>query len=184
MPASRYAPIQPIVDDDISNDPQDSSNSSHGSVEAARLTPETDSQEEEDDELEMSEVGQSFKMKRLIPEPLYNQEAINDTGRIESERDIGLRTLRRDSVQSFELYTPDEEKEVVQKLDRRLVLFMALLYMLSFLDRSNIGNARIAGLAQDLRLTGSQYEWLLTAFYITYILFEWMTLMYRLPSLG
>lgn len=33
---------------------------------------------------------------------------------------------------------------------------------------------------EDLNLTSSQYEWALTAFYITYIAFEWMTLMYRL----
>lgn len=43
----------------------------------------------------------------------------------------------------------------------------------------DIGNARIAGLQEELQLSSSQYEWLLTAFYITYILFEWMTLMYR-----
>jgi len=42
----------------------------------------------------------------------------------------------------------------------------------------DIGNARIAGLADDLKLSSNQYEWLLWAFYITYILFEWMTLMY------
>jgi len=42
-----------------------------------------------------------------------------------------------DSVQSFELYTPDEDKAVLRKLDRRLVAFMALLYCLSFLDRSS-----------------------------------------------
>lgn len=42
------------------------------------------------------------------------------------------------SVGSFHLYTPDEERAVVRKLDRRLVLFMALLYMLSFLDRSSM----------------------------------------------
>ncbi|PGH10853.1 hypothetical protein AJ79_05213 [Helicocarpus griseus UAMH5409] len=76
-------------------------------------------------------------------------------------------------------YTLDEERRVVKKFDRRLTMFMALLYMLSFLDRSNIGNARIAGLQTDLRLTSSQFEWILTAFYITYICFEWMTLMYR-----
>lgn len=35
-------------------------------------------------------------------------------------------------------------------------------------------------MTEDLKLTSSQYEWLLTAFYITYIIFEWMTLMYRL----
>lgn len=44
----------------------------------------------------------------------------------------------------------------------------------------DIGNAKIAGLEEDLNLSSSQYEWLLTSFYITYILFEWMTLMYRL----
>ena len=33
---------------------------------------------------------------------------------------------------------------------------------------------------EDLNLSSSQYEWLLTSFYITYILFEWMTLLYRL----
>ena len=42
------------------------------------------------------------------------------------------------SVHSFELYTPDEEKSLLRKLDTRLVLFLALLYMLSFLDRSSI----------------------------------------------
>ncbi|KAL5337726.1 major facilitator superfamily domain-containing protein [Aspergillus crustosus] len=76
-------------------------------------------------------------------------------------------------------YTAVEEQQVVKKFDRKLVPFLALLYLLSFLDRSNIGNAKIAGLMDDLDLSSSQYEWLLTAFYITYILFEWMTLLYR-----
>lgn len=34
-------------------------------------------------------------------------------------------------------YTTEEEQVIIRKLDRRLVLFMALLYMLSFLDRSS-----------------------------------------------
>ena len=41
------------------------------------------------------------------------------------------------TLQSFMLYTPDEERSVIRKFDRRLVLFVALLYMLSFLDRSS-----------------------------------------------
>lgn len=39
---------------------------------------------------------------------------------------------------SFMLYTPDEERSVIKAFDRRLVLFIALLYMLSFLDRSSM----------------------------------------------
>lgn len=38
----------------------------------------------------------------------------------------------------FMLYTPDEEERVIKIFDRRLVLFVALLYMLSFLDRSSM----------------------------------------------
>ncbi|CAK3992997.1 hypothetical protein D0861_02731 [Lecanosticta acicola] len=89
---------------------------------------------------------------------------------------------RRSSAQSFELYTPDEERRVRWKLDTRLVLFVALLYMMSFLDRSNIGNAYIAGLTEDLEITDDQFDWLLTIFYIFYIAFEWMTLCYKIFS--
>ena len=35
-------------------------------------------------------------------------------------------------------YTQDEEKEIVKIFDRRLVPFLALLYLLSFLDRSSM----------------------------------------------
>lgn len=41
------------------------------------------------------------------------------------------------SVASFQLYTPDEENAIRRKFDRKLVVFVALLYMLSFLDRSS-----------------------------------------------
>jgi hypothetical protein len=45
----------------------------------------------------------------------------------------------------------------------------------------DIGNAKIAGLMEDLKLSDDQYEWLLTGFYITYIAFEWMAIMYGCP---
>lgn len=34
-------------------------------------------------------------------------------------------------------WSPDEERKIVGKFDRNLVLFVAFLYMLSFLDRSS-----------------------------------------------
>ena len=55
----------------------------------------------------------------------------------EEEKDMLLRTGRTASSETFKLYTPEEECVVVRKLDRNLVLFVALLYMLSFLDRSS-----------------------------------------------
>ncbi|EXJ87187.1 hypothetical protein A1O3_04146 [Capronia epimyces CBS 606.96] len=40
-----------------------------------------------------------------------------------------------------------------------------------FLDRSNLGNARTAGLAEDTHLTGDQYNLQLTLYYVMFALF-------------
>ncbi|KAK8113475.1 MFS transporter [Apiospora sp. TS-2023a] len=71
------------------------------------------------------------------------------------------------------------EQRVVRKLDYRIVPLVSFLFLLSFLDRSNIGNARIAGMEEDLHLEGDEYEWLLTIFYIPYILFEFLIIMWK-----
>lgn len=42
--------------------------------------------------------------------------------------------------------TQEEEKRVIRKLDARLLPFVFVLYSLSVLDRSNLGNARLAGM--------------------------------------
>ena len=52
--------------------------------------------------------------------------------------------------------------------------------MLAFIDRGNIGNAEIAGMQRDLDLTSSQYAWLATIFYITYIVFEFSLLFWKI----
>ncbi|KAL9085844.1 MAG: hypothetical protein Q9159_004509 [Coniocarpon cinnabarinum] len=51
--------------------------------------------------------------------------------------DRRVRSSSDSSVRSFELYTPDEERRIIRKLDRRVVTFMSFLYLLSFLDRYN-----------------------------------------------
>lgn len=51
--------------------------------------------------------------------------------------ETGRRRGSLSTIQSYQLYTPDEERAVVRKFDRKLVVFVALLYMLSFLDRSS-----------------------------------------------
>ncbi|KAL3471367.1 putative MFS nicotinic acid transporter Tna1 [Aspergillus californicus] len=65
-----------------------------------------------------------------------------------------------------------EEKKVLRKMDLHLIPIVTALYLLCFLDRGNIGNARIEGLLDDLSLSGSQYNMCLTAFFFTYAVFE------------
>lgn len=87
------------------------------------------------DGLSMIHEPNSFELRTITPrdEPVPKEElGEEDEGFLSSMRRASL-----DSVQSYELYTPDEDRTVLKKLDRRLVAFMALLYMLSFLDRSS-----------------------------------------------
>ncbi|KAL9488262.1 hypothetical protein ACSS6W_000539 [Trichoderma asperelloides] len=65
-----------------------------------------------------------------------------------------------------------DEKKVLRKMDIRLIPMLAALYLLSFLDRGNIGNAKIEGLQEDLNMTPGQYNWCLTVFFFTYAAFE------------
>ncbi|EHK43493.1 hypothetical protein TRIATDRAFT_294509 [Trichoderma atroviride IMI 206040] len=162
-----------------------------------------DEEDEEDDDLR-SQVGggssETFEMVSSTGKRREDQYTIGGGGASHSSErlvegdyvDAGPSTsaaagrsgrLSASSVESFQLYTPDEEKTVRRKFDRKLVLFVALLYMLSFLDRSNIGNARIAGMDEDLQSDPPRdnwYEWALASFYIAYIAFEWMSLLWKL----
>ncbi|KAI7214005.1 MFS general substrate transporter [Hortaea werneckii] len=176
MVSSAY---KPVVDQE--EDRPDSSGSSSAHVGSNRYTPEEGS---DDDELEDLEESEGYELKRLNKSGSKRgstvEDAIGDDDHDDDEDEVPATRRRTASVASFELYTPDEEHRVRRKLDTHLVLFVAMLYMMSFLDRSNIGNAKIAGLVEDLKLDDDQYEWLLTAFYIAYILFEWMTLCYKI----
>lgn len=51
-------------------------------------------------------------------------------------------------------YDAKQTKTLLRKMDKALLPFLALLYLLSFLDRANIGNARLAGLEASLGMNG------------------------------
>ena len=50
------------------------------------------------------------------------------------------------------------EQQTVQKMDMLLIPVTCMIYLLSFLDRANLGNARVAGLQTQLGLTDHQYQ--------------------------
>ncbi|KAF8530469.1 putative MFS nicotinic acid transporter Tna1 [Hysterangium stoloniferum] len=68
--------------------------------------------------------------------------------------------------------SPAEEKRLLRRIDLWILPYATLIYLLSFLDRINIAQARLAGLEADLRLHGNQYDIALTIFFIVYIVFE------------
>lgn len=67
---------------------------------------------------------------------------------------------------------PEEEKRLIRKCDSNVIPILTILYLLAFLDRINIGNARLQGLEKDLNMKGNDYNIVLFIFFIPYILCE------------
>ncbi|KAJ5171041.1 Major facilitator superfamily domain general substrate transporter [Penicillium coprophilum] len=64
------------------------------------------------------------------------------------------------------------EKTLIRKIDLHILPFVVSLYLFSFLDRVNIGNARLYGLEEDLGLVGNQYQVSVSILFVTYCFFE------------
>lgn len=78
-----------------------------------------------------------------------------------------------DSVdEQEEDFSDIDEKKLLRKLDLRLIPLFTVLYLLSYLDRGNIGNAKIEGLLGDLNLVGNQFNMALMIFFIFYSALE------------
>lgn len=81
-------------------------------------------------------------------------------------------------------YSSEEQRQIVEsfdekkisrlrlKIDFNLIPACSLLYLLCFLDRGNIGNAKIAGMAADLNLSADDYSVILVVFFATYCTLE------------
>ncbi|CAI7602670.1 unnamed protein product [Penicillium pancosmium] len=72
----------------------------------------------------------------------------------------------------FSSYSEEKRKKVFRKVDMRLVPMLAVLYLISHIDRANIGNAKIEGMVEDLGMSGVQYNTVLSIFFIPYVLLE------------
>lgn len=54
-------------------------------------------------------------------------------------------------------------------IDYRILPILALLFLFSFLDRTNVGNAKILGLEEDVKINDHQYDIGLAVYYLTYV---------------
>lgn len=65
-----------------------------------------------------------------------------------------------------------QEKKLIRKIDLHLIPILFVMLMAAFLDRINIGNARIMGMERDLNMSGNDFNIALFMFFIPYILCE------------
>ncbi|KAI7855578.1 major facilitator superfamily domain-containing protein [Circinella umbellata] len=103
----------------------------------------------------------------------YSSSSNQDISSVQKDKHDGKIQIVHDEKTSA--YVPPDEKEVrklMWKLDRRIVPLVAILYLCSFLDRVNIGHAKLAGIIDDLQMSENMYNWSLSIFFAGYVIFE------------
>lgn len=60
------------------------------------------------------------------------------------------------------------ERKLVQKLDFFILTFCCLTYFLNYLDRSNLNNAYVSGMREDLHFRANQLNQINTIFTVGY----------------
>ncbi|WVF71801.1 hypothetical protein IAT40_006609 [Kwoniella sp. CBS 6097] len=84
------------------------------------------------------------------------------------------------------------ERRLVRKIDRHIMPWVIVAYLLNYLDRTNLGNARTLNndkpgesLVETLNLAGDRYNLVVAIFFIPYVIFEFpsnIALKYFTPS--
>lgn len=85
------------------------------------------------------------------------------------------RTTSEESAENdarIDAFTPAEQKAIIRRIDRRLVLTLGFMYCVSLMDRTNLGIAAVAGMAVDLKLIGARYSIITCIFFISYVLLQ------------
>lgn len=70
-------------------------------------------------------------------------------------------------------FTEKEQKAIMWRIDRRLVLTLGAMYCASLMDRTNLGIAVVAGMGVDLKTTvGARYSLITLVFFFTYVFLQ------------
>ncbi|KAK6536423.1 hypothetical protein TWF281_000660 [Arthrobotrys megalospora] len=71
-------------------------------------------------------------------------------------------------------YDEVEQKKILHRIDRRLVIIIGVIYCISVIDRNNMGSAAVAGMTKELGMNAQNnaYSIATLVFFVTYIFFE------------
>lgn len=78
------------------------------------------------------------------------------TGKLDYDPDLAHPAAGYKDPEVSVATTGISERKLLTKIDLRVIPILSVLYLLAFLDRTNIANAAVFGLAKDLGLRGNQ----------------------------
>ena len=69
-------------------------------------------------------------------------------------------------------WVKDRERKLVRRIDLRLFPMLITMYLLNFLDRSNLAQARQGSLEADLGMQGTDFNLATSIFFVGYLLMQ------------
>ncbi|KAH6625154.1 major facilitator superfamily transporter [Boeremia exigua] len=80
-------------------------------------------------------------------------------------------------------YTPEEERQVLRKIDRTILPLICIVFFMQYLDKQSLSYTSVFGLLTDLNLTSTQYSWCSSIFFVGQLVaeFPFIYLMSKLP---
>lgn len=88
-------------------------------------------------------------------------------GADETQREFFLKFANKDAS-----WIETEDKRLVRKIDMHLLPFLIIMYLLNFLDRSNLAQARQGTLEKDLGMQGTDFNLATSIFFVGYLLMQ------------
>ncbi|KAI1387290.1 putative MFS transporter [Hypoxylon trugodes] len=115
------------------------------------------------------EIKTSSDAKESLPDYTPQEQRVEKDVDLVAEEGLAATDSHGVAIVEFDRQA---ERKLRTKIDWMVVPTVSILYLFCFIDRANIGNARLAGLEADLGMKGNDYNMLLSIFFISYILFE------------
>jgi hypothetical protein len=79
-------------------------------------------------------------------------------------------------VETYRSYSPEysrkTERQLLRKIDTRLLPLVVVIYLFNYLDRNSITQARLYGLQKDTHVTGAVYQTAISIFSAGYIVMQ------------
>jgi sugar phosphate permease len=98
---------------------------------------------------------------------------------VEAVRIGSLKNVKEQQIPWIEYFEEQDqawreatEKKLLRKIDFMLIPMLSLIYLLNFLDRSNLAQARLGGLEDDLKMKGTDFNLATSIFFVGYLLMQ------------
>ncbi|KAK2624961.1 hypothetical protein QTJ16_005330 [Diplocarpon rosae] len=103
--------------------------------------------------------------------PSEGKDSLKELELVESVRHAADPTSRiyAEFAAKDEQWKVEQNKRLLRKVDFRLLPFLILMYLLNFLDRSNLAQARLGSLEADLGMTGTYFNLATSILFVGYL---------------